>query len=137
MEINYTKEETLQLIEEYYKRLEGREVKAKITSTKGGIDMYDHEGCITTISITEKMDVCGMKKDVVTRLTTDEFRNHLRALFGLYEFNLTTVTLNDGLNSRWEGYGYCEHEVKNPYFKGITVNVEKQKNKGLKKAVEG
>ncbi len=137
MEINYTKEETLQLIEEYYKRLEGREVKAKITSTRGAIDMYDHEGCITSISITEKMDVCGMRKDVVTRLSEDDFKKYLKALFGLYEFNLTDVTLNDGLNSRWEGYGFDEHEVKNPYFKGITVNVEKQKNKGLKKAVEG
>ena len=35
MEIDFTKEETIKLIEEYYKRLEDRTVKASITAKKG------------------------------------------------------------------------------------------------------
>ena len=35
MEVTFTKEETLKLIEEYYRRLEDRDVKASATAKKG------------------------------------------------------------------------------------------------------
>ena len=57
--------------------------------------------------------------------------NGLTTIYGEWipvEFDTFDITLNDGLNSRWEGYGYNEHEVKTAYFKGITANVKKKKN---------
>ena len=136
MEINYSKEETIKLIEEYYKRLEDREVKASISARKECVGLYEVDGCVTTISITEKMDIGGMQKDVKETISQEEFKKILRALFDLYGFELTNVALNDGLNSRWEGYGMGEYEVKSAYFKGITICVNKKKNITLGKVMK-
>lgn len=133
MKIDYTKEETIKLLEEYYKRLEDREVKVSIKSEKGCIGIYETEGCITHICVSEEMDICGMKKKVVTELSDDEFKTNLRALFNLYGFTLSNVTMNDGISSRWEGYGMAEHQVSSAYFKGISINVEKAKETKLAK----
>lgn len=136
MEITYSKEETIKLIEEYYKRLEDREVKASISARKECVGLYEVDGCVTTISVTEKMEIGGMQKDVKETISQEEFKKILRALFDLYGFELTNVILNDGLNSRWEGYGMGEYEVKSAYFKGITINVNKKKNVTLGKVMK-
>lgn len=135
MEIEFTKEETLKLIEEYYKKLEDRTVKASISAKKGYIGWRDEEGCVTTITVAEPIEIMGMKKDVKQTITEEELNTMLKALFDLYEFQLTNITLNDGLNSRWEGYGMGEHEVTSAYFKGITINVTKKKNVLLAKKI--
>ena len=137
MEVVFTKEETIKLIEEYYKRLEDRELTASITSKKGYTGWQDEEGCVTTVTISEKVEIVGMQKEVKETITEDQLNTLLRALFDLYELDLKTLTINDGLNSRWEGYGYNEHEVKSAYCKGITVNVDKRKNHTLKKKPQG
>lgn len=131
MEVNFTKEETLKLIEEYYKRLEKRDVKAHAKATRGSIGYYEEDGCITEISVTESLEIAGMNKEVKEVLTTEQLRTLLTALFGLYDFDMTDLTINDGLSSRCEGYGMGEHEVKTAYFSGITVNVQKKKNYGF------
>lgn len=133
MEIEFTKEETIKLIEEYYKKLEDRIVKASISAKKGYTGWRDEEGCVTTITVAEPIEIMGMKKDVKQTITEEELNTMLKALFDLYEFQLTKITLNDGLNSRWEGYGMGEHEVTSAYFKGITINVTKKKNVSLAK----
>lgn len=137
MEVTFTKEETLKLIEEYYKRLEDREVKASATAKKGYTGWQDEEACVTTITISEKMEIVGMQKEVKETITEDQLNTILRALFDLYELDLTSVTLDDGISSKWEGYGYNEHEVKTAYFKGIKVNVKKKKNHTLGKRPQG
>ena len=93
----------------------------------------DEESCVTTITITELIEIVGMQKEVTETITEDQLNTILRALFDLYEFDLTSITLDAGLNSRWEGYGYNEYEVKTAYFKGIKVNVNKKKNQTLGK----
>lgn len=137
MEVSFTKEETLKLIEEYYRRLEDRTVTASASAKKGYTGWQDEEGCVTTITISEKMEIVGMQKEVKETITEDQLTTILRALFELYELDLTSVTLDDGLNSRWEGYGMNEYEVKTAYFKGIKVNVKKKKNQSLKKVPQG
>ena len=133
MEISYTKEETSKLIQEYYKRLEDRTVSVSISAKKDCVGLYETEGCVTTITVTEKMVIGGMQKDVKETIDEDQLRTILKALFELYGFKLENVTLNDGINSRWEGYGMGEQEIKTAYFKGITLNVKKIKNQSLSK----
>lgn len=137
MEVSFTKEETLKLIEEYYRRLEDRQVTASVSAKRGYTGWQDEEACVTTITISEKVEIVGMQKEVKETITEDQLNTILRALFDLYELDLTSVTLDDGLNSRWEGYGYNEHEVKTAYFKGINVNVKKKKNHTLGKRPQG
>ena len=135
MEIEFTKDETIKLIEEYYKRLEDRTVKVTINSKKGYTGWRDEEGCVTTITVSEPIEIMGMKKEVKQTITEENLNTILKALFELYEFQLTKVTLNDGLNSRLEGYGIAEHEVTSAYFKGITLNIVKKNNVSLAKRI--
>ena len=131
MEINYTKTETLALIEQYYEKLEGRTVKANILARRETVGLYETESCVTSIYITEQIDVLGVKKQVKEQLGDGQLKELLKALFAEYDFDLTRVVLNDGLDSRWEGYGMAEHEVKSAYFRGITVNVKRKKAQSL------
>lgn len=133
MEIEFTKEETIKLIEEYYKKLEGRNVKITINAKKGYTGWYDNEACITTITVAEPIEIMGMRKEVKEIINEEQLKVILKALFDLYEFNLSNIVLNDGLNSRYEGYGMSEQVVKSAYFKGITVHVQKKKNVSLEK----
>lgn len=135
MEIEFTKDETIKLIEEYYKRLEDRTVKVTINSKKGYTGWRDEEGCVTTITVSEPIEIMGMKKEVKHTITEEDLNTILKALFELYEFQLTKVTLNDGLNSRLEGYGMAEHQVTSAYFKGITLNIVKKNNVSLAKRI--
>lgn len=133
MEIEFTKEETIKMIEEYYKKLESRDVKVNINAKKGYTGWRDEEGCVTTITIVEPFEIMGMKKEIKQTISLNDLKTILKALFDLYELQLVDVTLNDGLNSRWEGYGMNEHEVKSAYFKGVILNVIKKKNYCLEK----
>ena len=135
MEIEFTKDETIKLIEEYYKKLEDRTVKVTINSKKGYTGWRDEEGCVTTITVSEPIEIMGMKKEVKQTITEEDLNTILKALFELYEFQLTKVTLNDGLNSRLEGYGMAEHEVTSAYFKGITLKIVKKNNVSLAKRI--
>lgn len=127
MEINYTKDETIKLIEEYYRIFEEREVKASITVKKDLVGIYEEEGCVTTICVSEDIEIAGMKKTIKETITEAELKKKFKALFSGYSFDLKSLTMNSGLNSRLEGYGMAEHEVKSAYFRGITINVDKKK----------
>ena len=72
MEVSFTKEETLKLIEEYYRRLEDREVTASASAKKGYTGWQDEEACVTTITISEKMEIVGMQKEVKENITEDQ-----------------------------------------------------------------
>lgn len=133
METTFNKQETIKLIEEYYERLEGKKVKVSITSQATTIGLYEDLGCLTTITVTETMEIAGMKKDVKTRISKEELKKQMKALFALYEFDVKSVSLEDGVSSRCEGYGMMEHTVNGAYFNGITVNLEKAKGIGLEK----
>lgn len=131
METTFNKQETIKLIEEYYRRLEGKEVKASITAKEACFGLYESKGCQTTVTVTESMEIAGIRKDVKTELGKEDLLTKLRALFSLYEFDLKGFDYEDGLSSRCEGFGMDEHVVSKPYFNGITVRVEKQKQQNL------
>lgn len=128
MKTTFSKEEIVKLLVEYYRRLEGRTVKVKISVKKDLVGFYESEECVTTFAIVEELDVAGIHKEVETVLSTDELKTNLGALFNLYEFDLVSLSLESGLTSTCEGFGMSEHVVKKPYFNGVTVEIKKSKN---------
>ncbi len=127
----FNKKESIKLIEEYYKRLEGRTVKADIKTQKALIGIYEQQGVMTTVSITEEMEIAGIKKTVSIDLTEEELRNNLAALFGLYGFQLKDMSLQDSLTST----GYGVDESLDAIFNGIKVELGKTVEKGKKKTI--
>lgn len=133
MTIKFTKEEAAKLVEEYYKRLEDRVVKANIKAEKGYIGWRGEEGCIITIEIAEVMEIAGMQKEIKDTITKENLLVILKALFELYDLEVNDISYDAGLNHRWEGYGMNEYEEKYVYFNGIKIDVTKKKNISLKK----
>ena len=133
MNIEFTKEETLKLIEEYYKRLEGRDVVVSAKAKKECVGLYESTICVTNITVVEKIEILGMQKEFKETIDSDSLFSLIKALFELYDMEITSVSINDGINTKWEGWGCQEYKVEQPYFKGITVSVKKKKNKAFKK----
>jgi len=131
MTTTFNKKESIKLIEEYYKKLEGRTVKADIKTHKALIGIYEQQGVMTTVSITEEMEIAGIKKTVSIDLTEEELRKNLAALFGLYGFQLKDMSLQDSLTST----GYGVDESLDAIFNGIKVDLGKTVEKGKKKTI--
>ncbi len=135
MTIEFTKEEAAKLIEEYYRILENRVIKANIKAEKGYIGWRDEEGCIITIEIAEVMEIAGMQKEIKDTITKEYLLVILKALFELYELDVNDITYDAGLNHTWKGYGMNEYEEKYVYFNGVKLDVSKKKNLGLRKEI--
>ena len=128
MKTTFTKEEIIKLLIEYYKRLEGRDVAVEITSKKECTGLYETETCVTTFTVIERFNIAGINKKVETVLSEEEVNTNMKALFSLYDFDLNSLVIEDGLDTEYEGYGTYEHRVLKSYFKGVTVDIKKSKN---------
>lgn len=135
MKLEFNKEETSMLIQEYYKRLEDRAVNVSIVSKKAYTGWMDEQACVTTFTISESIEFMGLKKELTEEIRIELINTIFSALFDLYDLKIVSISINDGLDSHLEGYGMNEHQVLSPYFKGITVNVEKKKNYSLEKRI--
>lgn len=133
METKFNKQETIKLIEEYYEKLEGRKVSVTITSKVGCIGLYETKGCITNVVVNESMEIAGMNKSVSYNLSSDDVSKSITAVLDLYGLTATSVSLDDGISSRCEGYGMAEHMVDKAYCNGVVVRLEKKKNVVYKK----
>ena len=63
MEMKFSKEDSIKFIEEYYKKYEQRDIKAKIKSQKTtcGYGMGEMDTCTTSVVIEEEIEVMGIK----------------------------------------------------------------------------
>ena len=116
-----SKEEIINIVEQYYLKEEGKKVKASINSKKECIGIHEEDGCVTTISIKEEFNILGMRKEIVTIIRQDELKNILNILLKNEGYEVINLQYNDGIHSEWVGYGMNEHEIKRAYFNGITL----------------
>lgn len=131
MTLKCTKEEVINLIEQYYQQKEGRKVTARISAKKECMGLYETEGCVTTIKVKEEMEFLGMRKEVETLITKKELQDIFNALLEEKGYIATNLTYDDGLHSTWEGCYMNERIVKKAYFDGITLEISNKKEKTL------
>lgn len=129
MEIKLKKEQVIKYIEEYYGRLEQREVKAHIKYSKEYVGYGEEcETCVAMFYVIEKIDIGGFETEVKDELSREKLEEILRALFDLYEFEVKSVKVCTSLGERCSGYGVCETYTTYPKFDGVVLNVERKKN---------
>lgn len=129
METKFNKQETIKLLEEYFAKLEDRKVKVSINAKVGTFGLYETKGCKTTITVSEKMEIAGIDKDVTFELSEEELSKHITAILQEYGFDAESVQLDDGISDHTEGYFMDEHTVSRAYCNGITVRLNKVKSK--------
>lgn len=137
MEIKFTKDDSIKFIEEYYKKFEQREIKAKIKSQKAtfGYGMGAMDTCYTNVVIEEEIEVMGIKTKTIETIPEDNLLGIFKTILEEHGFNVTKAEFDDGVNTSWDGCYMNEHEVSRVYCKGIVLNVKrnaKQKTIGGK-----
>jgi len=127
MEMKFSKEDAIKFIEEYYKKIEHREVSAKIKSEKGtsGYQTGEFEVCNTRIIIEEDIEVMGIKTKTTEKIPEKNLLGIFKTILEEYGYDVTSAKFDDGINKVWEGSYMCEHQVPRVYCKGIILNVKK------------
>ena len=137
MEMKFSKEDSIKFIEEYYKKYEQRDIKAKIKSQKTtcGYGMGEMDTCTTSVVIEEEIEVMGIKTKTSEVLPEDNLLGIFKTVLEENGFDVTKVEFDDGINTSWEGCYMNEHQVSKVYCKGVILNVKrntKQKTIGEK-----
>lgn len=125
----FSENEIINLVEQYYREEEGREVKVSIYSKKECVGIYEEEGCVTNISVKEEFDILGMKKNFVTTIGQEELKDILNLLLEKEGYEVVNLMYNDGLRSECAGYGMHEYQIKKAYFNGVTLTLNNVKAK--------
>ena len=127
MEMKFSKEDSIKFIEEYYKKHEQRDIKAKIKSQKGtcGYGMSEMDTCYTGVVIEEEIEVMGIKTKTNEVLPEANLLGIFKTVLEDYGFDVTKFEFDDGINTSWEGCYMNEHQVSKVYCKGIILNVKK------------
>lgn len=128
MEMKISKEDTKRFIEYYYQKNENRDVKVKIKCEKCqiGYGLSEHEGCYTTITIEEEVDVLGSKIKTTEKVSDKNLLAIFQTILEEKGYEVKKADLDSGLDSTWEGYGINEYQVKRPYCNGVILEVDKK-----------
>ncbi len=132
MEIKYKQEDIKTLIKKYYQQYEGRDVTVSIKVSKelvgAGYGIFEEEGAVVDITTSEKISLLGITTTSEETIDKDQLTLIFDKLFENTDYSFKGLCYDSGLEKRWEGYGMAEHEVKIPYFNGITLTVERKVN---------
>lgn len=120
-----TEKEVINIIEQYYKQKEGRNVTASISAERGFIGLYETEGCITTIKIKEEIEFLGMKKEVEISINKNELEEILNILLDENGYIVKNIIYDTGLS------GDMFDRPIGAYFRGITLEIDNKKKKTL------
>lgn len=128
MEIKLKREEAIKYIEEYYSKLEQRDVKAYIKCSKECCGLYEDECSVVRFYVTEEFNIGGVVKKAKDELSQNRLEEILRALYDLYGFDVKSIRVDASLEEKCSGYGLCESYTTHAKFGGVVLNVEKKKN---------
>ena len=115
--IELSKEEVIQLLEQYYKDKEGREVKVYI-QPKLTYDLYGNKVGETDIYIIEEINLGGLKKELRETISRDTVKDILNSLLMNEEYYVN-------------GLSYLEGYRGEVYFNGITLYVCKKRRNSM------
>lgn len=136
MELKFSKKDTLKLIEEYYKKTEGRMVKANISSHKVncgyGRDEYDTVS--STLTISEEFTSIGATVKSTTTISDTELKNIFNNILEENSYGVEKFSFDDGLNYETIGAYMYEQSIKTPYCNGIILKI---KSLGIQKSLGG
>lgn len=128
MEINLKKKELCDLIEKYYKEVEGINSKVTISAKKVSQGYYETLGCEVKITVTKEENILGCIRKVKEELKQVEVLNILKHLMKDSEYEISSLMYDAGISSHCVGYLMNEHTEYFAYFRGITLNAIKRVN---------
>ena len=127
MEMKFSKEDSIRIIQDYYKKHEQRDVKVKIKSEKGtcGYGMAEMDTCYTSIILEEEIELLGVKTKTTDKLPEANLLGIFKTVLEEYGYDVTKAEFDDGINHVWEGYFMDEYQVSKVYCHGVNLTVKK------------
>lgn len=129
MVIKLNKKRVKELLEKYYREEYDCDGKITMSISKGSIDYFDNLGCIVDTKFTGKMEVLGEVTNFKVVLSIQDIENVIKNIFEKEGYEVSNVSCDYGLDSKSEGYGYYEHVVNYPYFRGVEVGIKNKTKK--------
>lgn len=131
MKLNFKPKEIEEIIELYYQEFEGKTVKATTSyqAARLGYGMSEYDGCLVTFSISGTIELLGKRLSYEENLSEDDVRKIFEKALKKADFNVTTFSVNAGVSAHTSGYGMMERTENVSYFKGITIEGTKEKEK--------
>lgn len=129
MEAKFTKENTIKILESYYKEVEGSDAKIDITTSIGCQGLYEEKCANVHINLTNSINIGSQKIKSERKLSNDEVREVFSIVLRNEGYEVSNISYDAGITSGtyiWDQGSYA-------CFSGITVSMkrlEKQKIKG-------
>jgi len=129
MKAKFNKENTIKVLESYYKEVEGSDAKIDITTSVGCQGLYETKCANVHINLTNSINVGSEKIKSERKLSNDEVSEVFRIVLRNEGYEVSDISYDAGITSGtyiWDQGSYS-------YFSGITVSMErleKQKIKG-------
>lgn len=132
MELKFSKEKTIKLLEKYYQEEKDFTGKVTIKASTGSVGYGMHEmlGCILEMKIKGELDFMGEKITGEQRITEKDVEEAFKFYLDKAGYEVKKVSLDSGTTDSTEGYGLAEHTVTRSYFSGVNV-ITKEKVKKI------
>lgn len=127
LEMKFSKEDSIKIIEGYYKKYENRDLKVRIKSEKGtcGYGIGEMDTCYTSIVLEEEIELLGLKTKTTEKLPEESLLGIFKTVLEEHGYDVTKAAFDDGINHVWEGYFMDEHQVAKVYCHGVNLTVKK------------
>lgn len=136
MELKISKKDTVKLIEDYYKKTEGRIVKASISSSKvsRGYGRDEYDDVSSSLTISEEVPIMGLIAKSNTTISDLELKNIFNNILEENGYEVEKFSFDSGLRYETIGAYMYEQSISTPYCNGIILNV---KSLGKQKTIGG
>ena len=131
MRLLFSKSETIELLELYYREIENADVTVNISAKSAhlGYGMAEYDGCLVTIKVKGTMSLLGKERSFEKELSNKEVTSMITIVLERAGMEVSSVEMNSGKKSITEGYGMGERTVSRAYFNGIIIEAEKKLEK--------
>lgn len=129
MELKFTKEQTIKVIQAYYKIYENRDVEVMIDATRGCEGIYEIP--CANIKITVKSMLSILRESVATEVSLNqtEVTNIFKTMLQEENYNVESMYYDSGLTTVDDRYNQTYPAA---YFNGISVEVKSNVKQKIK-----
>lgn len=120
---NFSKEEIIEIIQDYYRKNLNMEVEVNIMPKVCAVDMYDNLGSYTAFEVTRWVVLGSKIKKFTEQLTEEDILKIFKSYFKPYNLVIENLEIRDCLVNKQTGYGTTESMETTAVFKGILVTV--------------
>lgn len=131
MKLSQNNKEIKNLINSYYNEVYGIKGTTTISVSEEyvGYGASESKGCVVKFIFNAKIKVLLDEKIIRKEINNEELKTIISYFSEKNGYKLKRIEYHKGLETKTEGYGYGEHTVNYPYFRGIEIEIEEKVKK--------